>query len=65
MERNKILMKMYHLEIIAILEPFVDSIIVMSFNNQLATDNEIANNNGKIWLFFNGDVDCVIKYQDE
>ena len=65
MERIKIFKKMYHLAIIAILEPFADSNNVINFKNQLAMDNAIANCNGKIWLFWNGDVECVVKDHDD
>lgn len=47
------------------MEPFVDSSNVMNFKNQLSMDNAIANSNGKIWLFWNGDVECVVKDHDE
>lgn len=48
MERIKIFQKMYHLDIIGILEPVADSSSVMIFKNQLAMDNAIANCNGEI-----------------
>lgn len=65
MKRIEISKKMYHLSIIAILKPFADSSNVISFKNKLDMDNAIGKFNGKIWLFWNGDVDFSVKDQDE
>lgn len=56
---------MHNLAIIAILEPFEDSGSVMIFQNQLAMDNGITKCNGKILLFWNGDVDCIMRDQNK
>jgi len=65
LERLKMLKKMHQLSIIAILEPFLDKTHVQSFKNQLAMDQAVSNCNGKIWLFWNTDIDCVILEEDE
>ena len=65
MERIRIFKRIYHLAIISIPEPFADSSIVMIFKKQLGMDNVIANCNGKIWLFWNRNVDCMVKDQDD
>lgn len=57
--------KMHHLEIVAILDTFTDSVNVINFKNQVAMVNSITNYNGKIWLFRNADVDCIVREQDE
>ena len=56
---------MHPSDIIAILETFAYSCNVMNFKNQLAMDNAITNCNGKIWLFLNVDVHCVVRDPDE
>jgi len=65
LERLKMLKKMYQLSIIAILEPFSDITHVHNFKNHLATDHPVSNCNGKIWLFLNMDIDCVVLEEDE
>ena len=56
---------MHQLAIIAILEPFADSGNVMNFKNQLAMDNAIANFKCTICLYWNGDIDCIVRDKDE
>ena len=56
---------MHPSDIIAILETFAYSCNVMNFKNQLAMDNAITNCNGKIWLFLNVYIDCVVRDQEE
>lgn len=65
MEGIKKFKNIYHLAIISIVDPFVDSSNVMSFNNKQAMKKAIARCNGKIWLFLNGDFDYVVKNKDE
>ena len=65
MERIKIFKKKQYLDIIAILQPFAYSGYVMNFKNQLVMDNAITNCNGKIWLFLNVYIDCVVRDQEE
>ncbi|XP_015159877.1 uncharacterized protein [Solanum tuberosum] len=59
------LKKLHHISIIAILEPFSDIIHVQNFKHQLAMDHAMSNCNGKIWLFWNLDVDCNVIEEDE
>lgn len=56
---------MYKLSIIGILEPFDDRLNVMNFKVQLVMDNVVSNCKGKIWLFWNGDIDCTITDEEE
>ncbi|KAH0639245.1 hypothetical protein KY290_036523 [Solanum tuberosum] len=65
MERLKMLKKMHHISFTAILEPFSDSTQVQLFRHQLAMDHAMSNCNGKIWLFWNLDVDCKVLDEDE
>ncbi|KAG5599775.1 hypothetical protein H5410_031145 [Solanum commersonii] len=65
MERLKVLKKMHHISIIAILEPFSDTTHVHTFKHQLAMDHAMSNCNGKIWLFWNLDVDCKVLEEDK
>ncbi|XP_055802719.1 uncharacterized protein LOC129871761 [Solanum dulcamara] len=65
MERLKSLKSIHQIPIIAILEPFSDSIQIQYFRNQLNMDHAISNPNGKIWLFWNKDVDCRILENEE
>ena len=60
MERLKMLRKMNHISVIAILEPFSDRVNIQSFKVQLNMDNATSNSNSKIWVFWNSDVDCNI-----
>lgn len=65
MERIKRLKKMHQLAIITIQDPFAYSGTVMNFKNQLDMDNAVPNCNGKIRLFWNCDIDCIVKDQEE
>ncbi|WMV32724.1 hypothetical protein MTR67_026109 [Solanum verrucosum] len=65
MERLKMLKNMHHISIMAILEPFSDIIHVQTLKHQLDMDNAMSNCNGKIWLFWNLDVDCIVIEEDE
>ncbi|XP_015161044.1 uncharacterized protein [Solanum tuberosum] len=65
MERLKVLRKMHQISIIAILEPFSDCTQVQTFKYQLAMDHATSNCNGKIWLFWNLEVDCKVLEEDE
>ena len=65
LERLKMLRKMHHLSIIAILEPFSDNVNIQSFKVQLNMDNATSNCNSKIWVFWNSDIDCNILDEDE
>ncbi|KAG5568244.1 hypothetical protein H5410_064739 [Solanum commersonii] len=65
LERIKMLKRMHQLSIIAILEPFSDAIQIQSFKNQLAMEHAVSNRNGKIWLFWNKDIDCVVIEEDD
>ncbi|KAH0712277.1 hypothetical protein KY289_008236 [Solanum tuberosum] len=56
---------MHHISLIAILEPFSDSSHVQIFRHQLAMDYAMSNCNGKIWLFWNLDIDCKILDEDD
>ncbi|XP_055826362.1 uncharacterized protein LOC129894731 [Solanum dulcamara] len=60
MERLQSLKSIHQISLFAILEPFSDSSQIHQFRNQLNMDNAISNPNGKIWLFWNKDVDCRI-----
>lgn len=65
LERLKMLKKMHKLSIIVVLEPFSDSTHVQHFKHQLAMEKAISNCNGKIWLFWTTDIDCVVLEKDE
>ena len=65
LERLKMLRKMYQLSVIAILEPFSDSVNIHNFKMQLSMDNATSNCNDKIWVFWNSDIDCNILDEDE
>ncbi|XP_055835119.1 uncharacterized protein LOC129903596 [Solanum dulcamara] len=65
MERLKSLKSIHQIPIIAILEPFSDSIQIQYFRNQLNMDHAISNPNGKIWLFWTKDIDCRILENEE
>nr|XP_019067280.1 uncharacterized protein LOC109119268 [Solanum lycopersicum] len=56
---------MYQLSVIAILEPFSDSVNIHNFKMQLSMDNATSNCNDKIWVFWNSDIDCNILDEDE
>ncbi|XP_055814172.1 uncharacterized protein LOC129883562 [Solanum dulcamara] len=60
MERLQSLKSIHQISLFAILEPFSDSSQIHQFRNQLNMDNAISNPNGKIWLFWNKNVDCRI-----
>ena len=60
LERLKMLRKLHHLSVIAILEPFSDSVHIQSFKVQLSMENAISNCNGKIWVFWSSDIECNI-----
>ncbi|XP_055824484.1 uncharacterized protein LOC129893019 [Solanum dulcamara] len=60
MERLKSLKSIHHISFIAILEPFSNSSQIHQFRNHLNMDNALSNPNGKIWLFWNKEVDCKI-----
>ena len=60
LERLKMLKKLHHLSVIAILEPFSDSVHIQSFKVQLSMENAISNCNGKIWVFGSSDIECNI-----
>ncbi|XP_049348970.1 uncharacterized protein LOC125813524 [Solanum verrucosum] len=47
------------------MEPFSDNTNIQSAKNQLAMDHGVSNCNGKIWLFWNMDIDCVVLEEDE
>ncbi|XP_049399716.1 uncharacterized protein LOC125863741 [Solanum stenotomum] len=47
------------------MEPFSDNAHIQSAKNQLAMEHGVSNCNGKIWLFWNMDIDCVILEEDE
>ncbi|KAG5580317.1 hypothetical protein H5410_050944 [Solanum commersonii] len=64
LERLKMLKKMHQLSIIAILEPFSDNSQVQNFKNQIDMEHAVSNCNGKIWLFWNRDIDCVVLEED-
>ena len=65
MERLKMLRKMNHISVIAILEPFSDRVNIQSFKVQLNMDNATSNSNSKIWVFWNSDIGCDIFDEDE
>ncbi|KAK4729629.1 hypothetical protein R3W88_022617 [Solanum pinnatisectum] len=50
---------------IAILEPFSDTVQIDRFKSMLAMDHAASNINGKIWLFWNNDVTCNVLETDE
>ncbi|KAG5598989.1 hypothetical protein H5410_030359 [Solanum commersonii] len=56
---------MHQLSIIAILEPFSDTTHIQKVKSQLAMEHAVSNCNGKIWLFWNIDIDCVVLEEDE
>ncbi|WMV30180.1 hypothetical protein MTR67_023565 [Solanum verrucosum] len=56
---------MHQLSIIAILEPFSDTTHIQDFKNQLAMEHARSNCNGKIWIFWDRDIDCVVLEEDE
>ncbi|XP_055803381.1 uncharacterized protein LOC129872414 [Solanum dulcamara] len=59
-------LKDYHsLSMLAILEPFAHQSQINQYKNQLRMNNACHNPNNKIWLFWNQDVDCHIRDQDE
>ncbi|WMV32840.1 hypothetical protein MTR67_026225 [Solanum verrucosum] len=59
------LKKMHKFSIIAVLEPFSDSIHVQNFKHQLSMEQAVSNCNGKIWLFWTTDIDCVVLEEDD
>ncbi|XP_069145607.1 uncharacterized protein [Solanum lycopersicum] len=65
MERLKMLRKMNHISVIAILEPFSNRVNIQSFKVQLNMDNATSNSNSKIWVFWNSDIGCDIFDEDE
>ncbi|KAK4733781.1 hypothetical protein R3W88_008042 [Solanum pinnatisectum] len=65
LERIKTLRKLHHLSIMAILEPFSDSNLIQSFMHQMNMEQAVSNGNGKIWLFWSKDIDCVVLEEDD
>lgn len=57
MESLQNLRKMHNLAIIAILEPFADNSHLNSCKIQLNMDKAYCNQNGKIWIFWNNNVE--------
>ncbi|KAK6773761.1 hypothetical protein RDI58_028999 [Solanum bulbocastanum] len=65
LERIKMFRKLHQPSIIAILEPFADKNHVQNFKVQLAMEQAVSNCNGKIWVFWNKDIDCAVLEEDE
>lgn len=60
MERLKILKKIHLLSITSIVHPFAHKVNMMNFKIQLGMDNVVINYNGKILLFWNGNMTLML-----
>ncbi|KAH0773495.1 hypothetical protein KY290_010632 [Solanum tuberosum] len=57
---------MHNLSMIAILEPFAENTQINKYKIQLNMDKAFFNKNGKIWIFWNEDMDChIIEAEDQ
>ncbi|KAG5606113.1 hypothetical protein H5410_027605 [Solanum commersonii] len=60
LERVQTLKKLHNISMISILEPFADQLYINSYIIQLSMDQACSNQNGKIWIFWNADIQCQI-----
>lgn len=60
LERLQTLRKMYHLDLIIIIEPFSNNNQINIVRMQLQMDYAIGNLNGKIWLFWSKSISVNI-----
>ncbi|KAG5595834.1 hypothetical protein H5410_037066 [Solanum commersonii] len=66
LEKFKYLKKIHNLSMIAILEPFADNIYLNNYKIHLNMDSAACNSNGKIWLFWNTEMNCdVLEIDDQ
>ncbi|WMV45625.1 hypothetical protein MTR67_039010 [Solanum verrucosum] len=65
LERIQTLKKIHNLTMIVILEPFADSSQINNYRIQLNMDKAHSHPNAKIWLFWGGELDCIVLDTDE
>lgn len=65
LERLQQLKAVHNVSTIAILEPFIDNSHINIYKSRLRMENAYCNLNGKIWIFWNQDVDCKVLDSDD
>ncbi|OIT31321.1 hypothetical protein A4A49_31488 [Nicotiana attenuata] len=65
LERIKILKKLHKISLIAVLEPFLDDSHLNHFKIQLSMHQATSNNNNKIWIFWDQDINATVLDSDD